>query len=617
MVSIMLISENQRETQVLKLAFEQKSIKIISSTVDYSNYVKILQYLPDVILVELPRTAHQQLHFTEMLRRHKKTKHIPIIGYGDKVDEGVKKGLLCKGIYHYLDRPLRFSVLLDIIIKILKKLNKDAGIAQEQAADKDKDMALLLDKETLPMKKIEIMTAYVAKLMAFPFTVAKVLQLADSEKSAAADLAKVIQADPVISAQLLKISNSVLFASLNRKIGSVKDAIIRVGFRETKRLVMSMSVMTLFGDKDKNLGFDRAAFWHHSLVCGIISERMARHMGTVSTEEAFLAGILHDFGMLLLDEFFPAIFSRILEDTAAARTQFVKTEKTLLGVTHNDMVADLFAKWKLPDAVSEGVVSQYQIRDFNNVVDTPGKKIALCVGLSDMLAKASGLGRECDQFVSRIDNWAFEQVRMPAGITPAFLEDITTQMKLYREFLKLKKQESARNAEDGKEAEKIRIGVLNSAKDLFVPPLLYLRGEGYTVNLVGPEALDALNGTLHCLIVWAVKDLTEEALGRVSRITKWCEQPPAGGQSPGLAPVLVFLDETAPLHLKKDVPEHITLMNASFDLRELDAPVLNAVDGTMPIKGKKNSANGTSAAHATANKKKAPAPADAARGTPL
>ncbi|HEX7510323.1 MAG TPA: HDOD domain-containing protein, partial [Chitinivibrionales bacterium] len=279
--SIMLISENQRETQILKLAFEQKNITLLTSTAEYSNYVKILQYVPDIILMELPHIAHQQLHFSEMLRQHKKTKHIPIIAYGDKVDEGVRKGLLCKGVYHYLDRPLKFSMVLDIIIKSLKKVNKDIGLAKQPVSDKEKDIGLLFDKETLPTKKIEIMVTYVSKLMAFPFTVAKVLQLADSEKSAAGDLAKVIQADPVISAQLLKISNSVLFASLNRKIGSVKDAIVRVGFRETKRLVMSMSVMSLFSGDHKTLGFDRTAFWFHSLVCGIIAERLARQMGTV------------------------------------------------------------------------------------------------------------------------------------------------------------------------------------------------------------------------------------------------------------------------------------------------------------------------------------------------
>jgi len=574
----MLISENQRETQVLKLAFEQKNLKVICSTLDYKDYVKILQYVPDILLMELPHVAHQQLHFAEMLRRHKKTKHIAIIGYGDRVDEGVKKGLLCKGVFHYVERPLKFSVMLELIVKSLKKLKKDLGVLPAAPpSDKEKDLGLLLDKETPPMKKIEIMSSHVAKLMAFPFTVAKVLQLADSEKSAAGDLAKVIQADPVISAQLLKISNSVLFASLNRKIGSVKDAIIRVGFRETKRLVMSMSVMRLFGDVNKNLGFDRTAFWYHSLVCGIISERLARQMGTVNTEEAFLAGILHDFGILLLDEFFPTIFARILEETASARTQFIKAEKALLGVTHIDLVSDLFLKWKLPDSVIDGVVSQYSIHEFDNNLDTPGKKIALCVGLSDMVAKVSGLGRECDLFITPAANWFFEPIRMPTGITPAFLEDVVNQMKLYREFLKIDKQESSGGADD-KSAEKTRIGVCAVARDLFIAPLLYLRSEGYGVTAFGAQDLATMNGQFHCIIVWADQAFTAESLQIFSKIAPYSEDSSKSEKSGRVAPVIVFLDETAPLYSQKDALTNVTILKKAFDVRELDTPVLNALE---------------------------------------
>jgi len=576
MASIMLISENQREMQILKLAFEQKNISILTSRADYTNYVKILQYIPDIILMELPHIAHQQLHFSEMLRQHKKTKHIPLIGYGDKIDEGVKKGLLCKGVFHYVDRPLKFSFLLDMIVRILKKSKKDIGIPQQQAGDKEKDIELLFDKETLPTKKIEIMTEYVAKLMAFPFTVAKVLQLADSEKSAAGDLAKVIQADPVISAQLLKISNSVLFASLNRKIGSVKDAIIRVGFRETKRLVMSMSVMSLFGGDTKNQGFDRTSFWYHSLVCGIIAERLARQMGTVNTEEAFLAGILHDLGILLLDAFFPTVFARILEDTVSSRTQFIKAEKALLGVTHNDMVGELFSKWKLPDSVAEGVISQYRFHEFSNAVDTPGKKMALCVGLSDAVAKACGLGRECDQFVTPIENWVWAALRMPAGISRNFLADVSNQMKLYREFLKMGKQENGPNVEDKAAAEKIRVGTCNAAADVFAAPLLYMDSEGYSVEAFTLDVLKTASGKFHCIVLWADQSITADVVTQFSKIVK-CTENPKGEQSPGFAPAIVFVNEAAPLFAQKDSFTGVTMLGKSCDLREMDAPILQAM----------------------------------------
>ena len=488
MASVMLVCGNERETQILKLAFEQKNIKVFCCEPDYSNYIKILQYLPDIIFIELPKIAHTQLHFADMLKSHKKTKGIPIVSYGDRVDDAVKKGFLEKGIYYYINRPLKFSVVLDVMKNNLKLANKELPLPKVQAPDMEKDIELLLDRQTPKAKKLELMISHVVKLLAFPFTVAKVLQLAENEKSAAADLAKVIQADPVISAQLLKISNSVLFASMNRRIGSVKDAIIRVGFKETRRLVMSMSVMRLFGERSNTIGLDRKAFWFHSLVCGVIAERLARQMGTVNTEEAFLAGILHDFGILLLDEFFPTIFSKVLEDTTEKSTQFILSEKAMLGISHNEMIGELFSRWKLPDSVTEALIGHDRFCGFKNDLDTAGKKIALCIGVSDILTKTLGFGKECDRYITPLANSVFESIRMPAGITDGFIEDIGRQVTLYREFLKLDSKELGVNFEGKAGSESMPIGIVNLARDVFVPPLLYLKSEGY--NAV-PIAFDS------------------------------------------------------------------------------------------------------------------------------
>ena len=584
MASIMIISEHERETQILKLAFEQKSLAVKVSSPNYQNFVKIQQYVPDILLLELPRMAHAQLHFVELIKRNKKTRLIPIISYGDALDESSKKGLLGKGLYKYLERPLKFSVLLDIVGANLKKQNKDMVSSKPSPSDKDKDVEQILSKETLGSKKIELMTNYVAGLMAFPFTVARVLQLAQSDKSAASDLAKVIQTDAVISAQLLKISNSVLFASLNRRIGSVKDAIIRVGFRETKRLVMSMSVMKLFSNSNKNLGFDRAEFWYHSLVCGIIAERLAKQIGTVNVEEAFLAGILHDFGILLLDEFFPEIFSKILEETANKGRQFIVCEKEILGVTHNDMIAELFAQWKLPESITDGIVHQYQFREYKDNLDTPSKKFSLCVGLSDILAKTVSMGRECDQFIAPVENWVFEQVKMPGGFTKNLLEDIADQMKLYQEFLMIDKSNgfTGDGGADAAVAEKARIGMANCAKDIFIPPLMYLQKEGYAVtSLANTDSLNTYNGTVHLICLWADDAITAETIKLFGRITKFFDSPMQSGKPTGNAPVLVFIDEKSSGLAKNEDLKNVSFVSKSFDVRQLDANIPGIIEGAV------------------------------------
>jgi hypothetical protein len=196
-----------------------------------------------------------------------------------------------------------------------------------------------------------------------------------------------------------------------------------------------------------------------------------------------------------------------------------------------------------------------------------------------MVAKSSGLGRECDQFVTPVANWVFEPIRMPMGITQCFLDDIANQIKLYRDFLKIDKQENSRGAEDKVSAGKIRVGLCAMAKDLFVPPLLYLRSEGYAVESFGVSGLKTMNGKFHCIVVWADQAVTPALLKQCTEIAKYYETPPKTGQSQEAMPVIAFLDEAAPLYSQKEKLTDMTIINKVFDLRELDTPILNALEG--------------------------------------
>ncbi|HEX7510238.1 MAG TPA: HDOD domain-containing protein, partial [Chitinivibrionales bacterium] len=279
-------------------------------------------------------------------------------------------------------------------------------------------------------------------------------------------------------------------------------------------------------------------------------------------------------------EFFPTIFTRTLEATATGRTQFIKAEKDLLGITHNDMMADLFAKWKLPDSVGEGVVSHYQYHEFNSIIDTPGKKIALCVGLADTIAKSCGLGKECDEFVEPVENWVWAALRMPAGISKSFLDDVGNQMKLYGEFLKMGKQESGPAAQEKASAEKVRIGTSNPAKDIFIAPQLYAISQGYTVTPFAPDALKNAQGKFHCIVLWTQQATTAETLAQFSKTVKYSETAAQGDQPPVFAPIIAFVDPAGPLYAKKNEFPNVTMLNKSFDLREMDAYILQAMQDT-------------------------------------
>ncbi|MBD3392435.1 MAG: HDOD domain-containing protein, partial [Chitinivibrionales bacterium] len=537
MISLMLTTANQREAQVLDMAFKQRGFEVVLFMPNYQNYVKMLQYLPDILIVEFPKICGEQLHFVKLVRGHKQTKNTPVIGYGDRVAPPVKKGYFQHGINEYLERPLRFADVIGIIDTSLKKISKSLDNLAKPAAvlDREADLASILSPDTLATKKIELMTSHTAKFLAFPFTVAKILKLTQDEKSGAADLAKVIQTDPVISANVLKVSNTVFFASLNRRIASIKDAIVRIGFRETKRIVVSMSVMDLFDKGQKHSGFSREDFWYHSLATAIIAERLAKRLGNVSTEEAFLAGLLHDFGIIMLDEFFGEIFEQVLEKTADRGGLFIATETGILGVNHNDVVKELFSRWKIPETITEGVAGQYDFHTLEGQVDTPAKAMALCVGVANVLAKTICIGRECDQFIRPIDNWIFKQLKMPAGFTQAFLDDVYRDVDLYRRFLGLEERELQRNVDGIDKPEEKRVGYVNLARDLFVPPAAFLAKQGIELVSISPtEKLSAHDAQLDLVITMAAPDSDPDTVDRYCGVVRRGAETGRDNQSPQL-----------------------------------------------------------------------------------
>ena len=564
MISLILIIGNEREEQILKLAFEQKGIKVTSSKPNYQNYILASQFKPDIILMELPHLCQDQLDFAARIRSYKRTHSVPIIGYGNKTDDGFKRGIYDHGVTIYLERPLKYTLLLKHIEQLLRPFNK-AIDAPKETTSKEKDLELILNSDAVGSQKIDAMIRHVSTLMAFPFTIAKVLQITQNQKTGANDLAHAISADPSISTHLLKVSNSVFFASSNRRINSLKDAIVRIGFLETKKIVMSMSVMNLFDKENKNLGFDRIDFWYHSLAAGLISEQVARHMGGVNIEEAFLAGLLHDLGIIILDEFLSPVFEHILVETSKTGGHFISCEDEMIGINHNDLISGLFPIWKIPQEITDAITLQEKIDSIKDF-DTPGKSLALCVAIGNLLAKTFRIGRECDEYIKPIDNWVFLKARMNTGLPKDFEDYINNNLEVFRNFLGLEKREYDINSCIENTSE-VKIAFVNPSKDLFVAPFHYLKYEGFPTQFITPEggSLTANDGKYDLIIIWKPAEMNAEKIVELSRIIKIQKQTSSDNEEPQFTPLLIMAPE-----IHNDVPETVSLMPDRFDLRQLD-----------------------------------------------
>ena len=136
------------------------------------------------------------------------------------------------------------------------------------------------------------------------------------------------------------------------------------------------------------------------------------------------AGLMHDFGIILLDEFFAPIFQKIMEESSNSGAHFAQKELEVLDIIHNDVVKELFTNWKLPENITEAIVNHYSIYEEEIQLDSDDKKISLCVAAGNLMAKAFALGVSCDLYVYPLNNWVFQAFKMSTGPTEDFLEEI-------------------------------------------------------------------------------------------------------------------------------------------------------------------------------------------------
>lgn len=567
MLSLMLLTANQREKQILHLAFEQHKIKVVDAEPDHASYIKALQYSPDVVLMEFPSYYTEQLHFAKnMSNSIAKKKKLLIIAYGGKMVSAEERALSANGVQHYLVRPLKFSM-------VMKYLEQHLGLfAPEKIVWKDNDkisdgedyLETLLNVDILPTQKLELLSEKISSLLAFPFTVMRVLQLTEDSKSGADDLAKVITADPVISASILKMANTVFYASRNRRITTIKDAIIRIGFTETKHLTMAMSVMNTVSEKTESLGFDRLQFWFHCLSVAVISENISKGIGRLNPSEMFLAGLLHSFGVILLDEFFPELFEKLLIKTTDKGISFVETEKELMVVTHNDLTLRLFDLWKIPAQISSAIkfsdkLDEIIFKDESNITDDELR--GLVVAVADRITKSSSLGNECDLVVSTLSPEVFDLIKKPRGIDDEFISNIARQIEIFRKFLKI----DDTNDDQPESIKDVKILLITKPLPFFTPAELYVKSLGIEVERYSEEVdLNEYHEKFTFAIFVYENDINEDEIARIEPVKSTDRLPIRSIIMAGNAP--------------KESTEKRIFLDNSLDLRFLSVAIQQIIE---------------------------------------
>lgn len=198
------------------------------------------------------------------------------------------------------------------------------------------------------------------------------------------ELAAIVEQDVVIAGHLLSIANSALY-SRGSSVSSLRQAIARIGLHKTQNALLGLSVSRPFRSVRLPKTWSQVRFNEHCLASAVMADLLVQRVPAENAEWAFLAGLLHDIGLLLIATALPD--ESLAMSEAGSDYQLAEWERQLLGFTHFEVGADLLARWKCPAIVQNASVF-CQTNSFE--YQTP-LSLGMIVKTASLLADANGL----------------------------------------------------------------------------------------------------------------------------------------------------------------------------------------------------------------------------------
>lgn len=165
-------------------------------------------------------------------------------------------------------------------------------------------------------------------------------------------LAGKIGQDQALTAKILRVSNSS-FYGFPRKIASLHDAVVIMGFAGVRSLVLSTGLIHAF-EQASGGTLNRAEYWKRSLRVATYAKAVASCLKQ-SPEIAFTAGLLHDIGQLVLDTCLPAQYQQVIDKAQAENCDLLTAEAAVLGFQHDALGAEVARRWNFPTVIEQAI----------------------------------------------------------------------------------------------------------------------------------------------------------------------------------------------------------------------------------------------------------------------
>ncbi len=233
--------------------------------------------------------------------------------------------------------------------------------------------------------QLDDLIARTLELPVLPATTQKVLGIMADPDVSIEKIKRLISTDPALTAKILKVANSAFYGSY-RNIQNLSQAILRLGLNAVRNMVVATSMKNVY----KRYGLAEKLLWEQMIGSALASSVIARHTRLVDPEDAFIGGLLHDIGKVVVNNEFPEKFAKVMERVYNEQVTFDIAERDLFEFSQREVGAFVVKKWGFPENL------EFLIKFFDdNEAMSRDKQLAQLVAiiaLSDRMCQKFGMG---------------------------------------------------------------------------------------------------------------------------------------------------------------------------------------------------------------------------------
>lgn len=236
-----------------------------------------------------------------------------------------------------------------------------------------------------PETLVKRLFSRISEVSTLPTVAVKIIEVANDPTTGAEDLLGAVQFDTALAARIMRTVNSSYY-SMQNKVADLKLAITLLGFKEIRNLAMTAYIAQLFKKGSGHGTYTREGLWNHMIGVGIVAQLVAETCRRVPPREAYLAGLLHDIGLILEDQYLNKPFCKVI-DLLTENTLLRDVEHKVMGFDHGELGEYVASQWSLPRHLTA------TIRYHHSPLEYEGehRDMVFVVALADFFCNVKGL----------------------------------------------------------------------------------------------------------------------------------------------------------------------------------------------------------------------------------